>query len=102
MSSTVMHLSVQALCSTILKMKMRDLKVLFLRKAESTDAMWIKCLAQGNNILMLGFEPSTSVTRNRHSSQTTNMLYLHGKRLHRFTTVKRISWPSVIVTFMLY
>ena len=42
--------------------------------AESTEAMRIKYLAQGNNILLLGFEPSTSVTRNRHSNQTTNML----------------------------
>ena len=68
-------------------MKMRDFYVLFLRKlitlnilhevvppgthftAESTEAMQIKYLAQGNNILLPGFEPSTSVTRNRHSNQ---------------------------------
>ena len=31
--------------------------------AESTEAMWIKCLAQGNNILLSGFEPSTSVSK---------------------------------------
>ena len=31
--------------------------------AESTEAMRIKCLAQGNNILLLGFEPSTSVSK---------------------------------------
>ena len=42
--------------------------------AELTEAMQIKYLAQGNNILMPGFEPSTSVTRNRHSNQTTKML----------------------------
>ena len=30
--------------------------------AESTEAMQIKCLAQGHNILMPGFEPSTSVS----------------------------------------
>ena len=42
--------------------------------AESTEAMPIKYLAQGNNILLSGFEPSTSETRNRHSNQTTNML----------------------------
>ena len=43
--------------------------------AESTEAMRIKCLAQGNNILLPGFEPSTSVSRNRHSSKTTNILH---------------------------
>ena len=42
--------------------------------AELTEAMWIKYLAQGHNILLPGFEPSTSVSRNRHSRQTTNML----------------------------
>ena len=42
--------------------------------AESTEAMQIKYLAQGNNILLPGFEPSTSVTRNRHLNQTANML----------------------------
>ena len=36
--------------------------------AESTEAMQIKCLAHGHNILMSGFEQSTSVTRNRHSN----------------------------------
>ena len=41
--------------------------------AESTEAMQIKCLAQGNNILMLGFEPSTSASRNRHSNHMTNI-----------------------------
>ena len=35
--------------------------------AESTEAMRIKCLAQGHNILMPEFEPSTPVSRNRHS-----------------------------------
>ena len=30
--------------------------------AESTEAMRIKCLAQGNNILLPGFKPSTSVS----------------------------------------
>ena len=42
--------------------------------AESTESMQIKYLAQRNNILLPGFEPSTSVARNRHSNQTTNML----------------------------
>ena len=65
-----------------MKMKMRDFYVLFLRKAhntehpsrgcphmvliftaQSTEAMRKKCLAQGNNILLPGFEPSTSVTK---------------------------------------
>ena len=36
--------------------------------------MQIKYVAQGNNILLPGFEPSTYVTRYRHSNQTTNML----------------------------
>ena len=31
--------------------------------AESTEAMQIKCLAQGNNMLLPGFEPSTSVSK---------------------------------------
>ena len=31
--------------------------------AESTEAMRIKCLAQGHNILLPGFEPSTSVSK---------------------------------------
>ena len=31
--------------------------------AESTEAMQIKYLAQGNNILLPGFEPSTSVSK---------------------------------------
>ena len=31
--------------------------------AESTEAMRIKCLAQGNNILLPGFEPSISVSQ---------------------------------------
>ena len=30
--------------------------------AESTEAMRIKCLAQGHNVLLPGFEPSTSVS----------------------------------------
>ena len=34
----------------------------------------IKCLAQGHNIQMTGYEPSTSVSRNRHSNHMTNML----------------------------
>ena len=43
---------------------------------DSTEAMRIKCLAQGNNILLPRFEPSTSVSRNRHSSQSTNLLII--------------------------
>ena len=39
--------------------------------------MQIKCLAQGHNILMSGFEPSTSVSRNQHSNYMTNMLHGH-------------------------
>ena len=45
--------------------------------AESTEAMQTKCLAQGHNILMLpGFEPSTSVSRNGHPNHMTNILCL--------------------------
>ena len=40
--------------------------------AESTEAMRIKSLAQGENILMLGFEPSTFCIQNRHSNHYTN------------------------------
>ena len=42
--------------------------------AESTAAIQIKYLAQGHGILMPWFEPSTSVSRNRHSDHKTNML----------------------------
>ena len=44
--------------------------------------MQIKHLAQGHNILLPGFEPSTSVSRNQHSSQTTNMLELTANMLN--------------------
>ena len=40
----------------------------------STNATRIKCLAKGHNILMPGFESSTSVSRNRHSDHMTNVL----------------------------
>ena len=43
--------------------------------AESTEAMPIKCLAQGHNILMPGLEPSTPVSRNRHSNHMTNTVH---------------------------
>ena len=35
--------------------------------------MRINCIALGHNILMPGFDPSTSVARNRHSNHMTNM-----------------------------
>ena len=42
---------------------------------ELTEAMWIKCLAQGHSILMKpGFEPLITVSRNRHLIDLTNML----------------------------
>ena len=41
--------------------------------AESSEAMRKKCLAQGHNILMPGFELSAHVHRNRHSNHMTNM-----------------------------
>ena len=37
--------------------------------------MWIKCLAQGHSILMSGFEPSNTVSRERHSKHMTGMLH---------------------------
>ena len=40
---------------------------------ESTEAMQIKCLAQGHNILMVGFKLSTSVSINRHSNHMSNI-----------------------------
>ena len=54
--------------------------------AESIGAMRIKCLAQGYNILMLPeFEPSISVSRNRHPNHMTNTLdstnRAHNKRM---------------------
>ena len=42
--------------------------------AESTEAMRIKCLAQKRSILIPGFQPSTSVSRNQHTNHMTNML----------------------------
>ena len=47
--------------------------------AESTEVMRIKCLAQGHNILMSGFETSIFASRNQHSNHMTNMLqdYFH-------------------------
>ena len=44
--------------------------------AKSTEAMRIKCLAQGHKMQMPGFEPSTSASRNRYSNHMTNMLQL--------------------------
>ena len=38
--------------------------------------MRIKSLAQGENILMLGFEPSTFCIQNRHSNHYTNCSHL--------------------------
>ena len=40
---------------------------------ESTEAMQIKCLAQGHNILMKPeFEPPIAVSRNQHLNHMTN------------------------------
>ena len=44
--------------------------------AESTEAMRIKCIAQGHNILMPGFELSASVSRNLHYDHMTNMFHI--------------------------
>ena len=88
-----MHKVSQKLSASEKIMKMRDFYVLFLRKAhstehlsrgcphlvltsqpKSTEAMRIKCLVLGHNTLMLpGFEPSTSESRNRHSNHMTNI-----------------------------
>ena len=53
--------------------------------AESTEAMRIKCLAQGHSILMPG--SSTSVFRNQHSNHTTNLLLTYICNLSFFTGV---------------
>ena len=45
--------------------------------AELTEAMQIKCFTQGHNILMPGFELSTSESRNQNSNHTTIMLHLY-------------------------
>ena len=43
--------------------------------AEMTEAMWIKCFAQGQNILMQpGFEPPIAAPQNRHHIHMTNIL----------------------------
>ena len=42
--------------------------------AESTEAIRVKCLAQGRNILMPEFEPSTPVSRSRHFNHMSNIL----------------------------
>ena len=41
---------------------------------ESTEAMRIKCLAQGHSILIPGLVSSTSVSRDQHSNHMTYML----------------------------
>ena len=52
----------------------------------STEALQIKCLAQGHSILLPGFEPSTSSSRNRHSSHMTNVLLISPNMLIQHTT----------------
>ena len=48
--------------------------------AESTEAMRIKCLAHGHNILMqTGFNLLISVSRNQHLSHMTTMLLEEGE-----------------------
>ena len=45
--------------------------------AESTEETWIKCLAQGHNILMQpGFELLIVISRNCHLPHMTNMQVL--------------------------
>ena len=45
-------------------------------KAESTEAMWIKCPTLGHSLLMQpGFVPSITVSRNRYLTNMTNMLF---------------------------
>ena len=68
--------------------------------ADSTEAMRIKCLTQGHNILMPGFKQSTSASRNRHTYKIAFLCYhchsstapsyvtgmLHRKPLHTRNT----------------
>ena len=43
--------------------------------AELTEALRLETLAQGHNkLLLLEFEPSTSVSKNRHPNKMTNMI----------------------------
>ena len=49
--------------------------------AKSTEAMRIKSLAQGHNIQMPGFDPSTSVSRNRHFNHMINMLLINLRQI---------------------
>ena len=49
--------------------------------SELTEAMQIKCLAQGHNIVIQpGIEPPFDVTRNRHLTHMTNMLRRHTQK----------------------
>ena len=63
--------------------------------AESTEAMQIKCLAQGHNIRMSGFEQSTSVTINRHSNHKTNMLLLLNAKLIVSPLLQSLTFPAL-------
>ena len=52
--------------------------------AVSTEAIRIKCLAQGHNILILpGFQPTISVSTHRHLNHVTNMLLKYNLKKNR-------------------
>ena len=58
--------------------------------AESTEAMRIKCLAQGYNVLLPGFKTSNSVSRNKHPEHMTSMPLV----LEDVTDIQSMSFPS--------
>ena len=65
--------------------------------AESNVAMRIKCLAQGQNILMLpGFKPTTSVSRNIHHDHMTNMPLMQmmqlNERIDQMARANNVLW----------
>ena len=72
--------------------------------AESTEVMRIKCLVQGHNMLMPGFEPSTSVSRNRHSNHIDQYAscysgsYSGGESLLDRELNEIIVWEQVVCT----
>ena len=70
--------------------------------AESTEVMRIKCLAQGHSILLPGFEPSKSSSRNRHSNHMTNILYVCTTCTTCITTLIDIETAQVEAKYLLY
>ena len=76
--------------------------MLFLRKAHSTEHPSRGCphlvlISQLSRLKLLrGFEPSTSVSRNRHSNQTTNMLQVDTSTRQRGFEIRVFLLPGVL------